>query len=250
MGLLLVAACAEAPIEALLEPDESSDESGSEDGKGKKDAAASDASSSEDDDDDDESSDDAVDQGGGGVQPRDAGAPRGAVNGGRDSGAAAVTRDSGSSTTTPATRTDAGSGSGTGRDSSITGTTDSGSATSGTARCGGAASDACTTCLCTQCAAEMEACYASGEATKDQQCAAIETCAEKNSCVSTDCYCGNSDLLCLAPAGLCLQEIQTAAGSTVTSDVTAARNDPQNPVSRANALTVCGDGNCRTQCGF
>lgn len=262
-GLLLFSACAEAPlVDNHLSATDAS--SSSHSSKSDKDAGATEEeepSSSDDDGDDDVEADDGSDEPAA-TPPSNPTTTRGAVNGGsRDGGTAspapgadsagsswwtslfptAGTGSTSPTTTSPTTSRDAGT-------KTTTSSTGSVGATCATTPAYPTAT-ACAQCICTKCSTQVATCYASGEATKDQQCAQIEACAEQNHCVGDACYCG-SDLLCLAPTGPCVSAIQTAAGSTDSLDVSSAKSDPQSPVSRASDLTTCASSSCSQECGF
>ena len=110
-------------------------------------------------------------------------------------------------------------------------------------------SDACSKCICSKCASQVGQCYASGDATKDMQCAKVQSCAEAKHCASTSCYCGNS-ALCLAPSGPCVDVITSVVGSTVPLDVSTASDDTSTSVGRAKAIGICSLNSCKSECSL
>jgi len=111
---------------------------------------------------------------------------------------------------------------------------------------------ACTECGCMKCLAEIMNC-------QDQPCADVVACGQTNGCKGRDCFCGsNLDAIMCAingAQGPCIPEIASAAGvctagmeAMCASDLSAVTNptsamyDANNPVSRANAVSVCTRG--------
>ena len=70
-----------------------------------------------------------------------------------------------------------------------------------------------------------------------------------NRCASTACYCGSS-ALCNPPNGPCVSIIHTVVGSTDRNDVTDAADNPEHPLGRSNAVGMCAQSNCASQCGL
>ena len=112
-----------------------------------------------------------------------------------------------------------------------------------------ATTTACSKCTCSKCGSQITACYASSEAAKNTQCAAVRACAETNHCTGESCFCGSS-LTCLFPDGPCKSVIETAAGSAELSQVQAARDDPQSALGRSNTAGSCQQMNCKSECGL
>jgi hypothetical protein len=111
--------------------------------------------------------------------------------------------------------------------------------------------DNCSKCICSKCATQVASCYASSDATKNDQCKAIQECAEKNHCASTSCYCGTAGALCLTPNGPCLMEINAAGGGMPSPlQVQQFSMDTTHPIGRANAIGTCSTSNCKTECGL
>lgn len=108
---------------------------------------------------------------------------------------------------------------------------------------------ACAKCVCTKCAAPVASCYASTDAAKNTQCAAVQACAEQNHCVGADCLCGDS-VLCLNPNGKCRQVIESAAGTSNALDIQRMGNDTSTSVGRANAIGTCESSSCKSECGL
>lgn len=107
----------------------------------------------------------------------------------------------------------------------------------------------CAQCTCMKCGNQVHSCYASGDATKDSQCASVQNCAEKAQCVDTDCYCG-SDTLCLSPNGACRTQIASAAGTTSALLIANLRRDTSTSIGRAAAIGQCQVANCKSECGL
>jgi hypothetical protein len=100
-----------------------------------------------------------------------------------------------------------------------------------------------------RCATQVAACFNSSDATKNNQCRQVRECAEMNRCASTTCYCGSS-ALCNPPNGPCVSIIHTVVGSTDRNDVTDAADNPEHPLGRSNAVGMCAQSNCASQCGL
>jgi hypothetical protein len=95
----------------------------------------------------------------------------------------------------------------------------------------------------------VSSCYKSTDNTKNQQCQAIQECAQMNHCASTSCYCG-TDPICLNPAGPCKDVINMAAGGTNPLTVQQMSTDTSTAIGRANAIGTCSTSNCKTECGL
>jgi hypothetical protein len=186
--------------------------------------------------------------------PRDAAAPP------RDTGTSAP-QDSGSQTPldsgsqTPldsGSQTPLDSGSQTPRDTGTPPPVDSGGGTA-TNMCAAApaysTASECGKCTCMRCATQVTSCVASADSAKNTVCATVRSCAEKNSCTGSGCYCGSS-LLCLNPDGPCRQEIETAAASTDVAVIQEASMNAESPVGRSVAVGECQLQNCRQECGL
>jgi hypothetical protein len=110
---------------------------------------------------------------------------------------------------------------------------------------------ACTECGCMKCLAEIMNC-------QDEPCQSVVTCGQAAGCSGSACYCGVDvdPIVCAisGASGPCMNEIATASGLVGTSDTCTANNacasdlsmlgdtDPDNPVQRARALSVCTQG--------
>jgi len=111
---------------------------------------------------------------------------------------------------------------------------------------------ACTECGCMKCLEKINGC-------QDDLCADVVACGQMNGCKGRDCYCGvGVDAIMCAingATGPCMMEIATAAGvctagmeANCATDLSAVTNptsamyDANNPVSRANAVSVCTRG--------
>jgi hypothetical protein len=113
-----------------------------------------------------------------------------------------------------------------------------------------ATATACAKCTCMKCAAPVMNCYASSDANKNMQCAAVQACAEQNHCVGAVCLCGEGDPLCLSADGKCRQVIETAAGTSNALDINRMSGDTSTSVGRANAIGDCEMAQCRNECGL
>jgi hypothetical protein len=110
-------------------------------------------------------------------------------------------------------------------------------------------SSACAQCICANCGTQVNGCYASSDANKNAQCKQVQDCAEMNRCASTDCYCGGA-ALCLNPSGRCVSVIERVAGTTNALDIQRMSDDTAHPIGRANQIGLCSRDRCRTQCGL
>jgi hypothetical protein len=112
--------------------------------------------------------------------------------------------------------------------------------------------DACSKCICQKCKTQVEACVNSGDATKDQQCKAIQDCAETNHCAGSPCYCNQAtNPFCAPPDGPCVDPIEAVAGKGANPlTVQNLGNDSTNPIGRANNIGKCSTSNCKSECGL
>jgi hypothetical protein len=111
--------------------------------------------------------------------------------------------------------------------------------------------DACSTCICKSCASQVASCYTSSDSTKNDQCKAIQECAQMNHCASTTCYCGPNNPLCTPANGPCATQINTAAGGTPNPlQIQTYSMDNTHPIGRANDIGLCTQSNCKTECGL
>jgi hypothetical protein len=112
---------------------------------------------------------------------------------------------------------------------------------------------ACTECGCMKCLAEIMNC-------QDPECSSVVACGQMSGCSGRACYCGTESLVSCAFGngnGECMAEIEAASGlvangmctangcATVLAEVTnpsGAMYDANNPVSRANAVSICTRG--------
>jgi hypothetical protein len=110
----------------------------------------------------------------------------------------------------------------------------------------------CTECGCMKCLEKIQNCT-------DDACSGVVSCGQMRGCKGRDCYCGETvdAIMCAinGAQGPCMNEIATAAGicdaaaldgcagmlSNVTNP-TSAMYDANNPVSRANQVSVCTRG--------
>lgn len=110
---------------------------------------------------------------------------------------------------------------------------------------------ACTDCGCNKCLDKLMNCT-------DAACDGIVACALKNHCKGRTCYCGDQTAIACATGmamGPCITEIATAAGFcdmnsldtcaqmlAAVGDSTSDMYDANNPVTRANAVGQCTQG--------
>ena len=108
---------------------------------------------------------------------------------------------------------------------------------------------ACERCECENCIGEVNACVASGDAKRDASCLAVETCATKNDCAGTNCYCGGALLFCaIEPLGKCVPEIERAANSQSWITIQGQFVDSKSTLGRAAALGECRRNRCQNVC--
>ena len=106
----------------------------------------------------------------------------------------------------------------------------------------------CPECSCNKCLAQIMAC-------QDEPCMNIVNCGQDAGCKGRECYCGTADVLTCGlgqPNGMCRMVIETSSGLVADGTCTAnncasplsmlSETDPDNPVNRANALSVCSRG--------
>jgi hypothetical protein len=109
--------------------------------------------------------------------------------------------------------------------------------------------NACSQCICAKCATQVMGCYASSDSTKNTQCKQVQECAETNRCASTDCYCGDS-AICLNPNGRCESVITRVAGTDSPLDIQRLSSDSASPIGRANQIGLCSRERCQRECGL
>jgi len=107
--------------------------------------------------------------------------------------------------------------------------------------------DDCRRCECIECTPLALDCFDSGDATRDMNCTAIESCGREMNCANAACYCGDS-LNCEFPTGPCVVPIEIAAGSTLALTVNAMAGDPATAIYRANTLATCSIQSCSDVC--
>jgi hypothetical protein len=112
--------------------------------------------------------------------------------------------------------------------------------------------DMCSRCVCEQCLAASLACGDSGQVARDDACLAIIECGRQNHCTSIGCYCGAADLNTCAtsPAGACVAQIQSAAGTSNFDTVANSLTDPNHAVYLADQVGQCALTACAAPCGF
>jgi hypothetical protein len=110
--------------------------------------------------------------------------------------------------------------------------------------------DACSRCICQKCATQVAACFKSSDATKNDQCKAIQDCAEEKHCASSPCYCNQAtNPFCAPPDGPCADPIEAAAGPNPNAiAVQQQSGDSSTPIGRANNIGKCSQSNCKTEC--
>jgi hypothetical protein len=113
---------------------------------------------------------------------------------------------------------------------------------------------ACTECGCMKCLTAINNC-------QDPECSSVVACGQMEGCRGRDCYCGAgvNVITCAGgfPEGACKEEIEAASGLVADATCTAnncaaslaeitnpdgAMYDATNPVSRANAVSICTRG--------
>lgn len=100
----------------------------------------------------------------------------------------------------------------------------------------------CAQCACTMCATQA-ADLAAGDATFQMNARAILDCAVANCCSGTNCYCGDDVAACTsAPAGACVQQVETAAGATGLAGIAGPCGDKTNACGAASLLGRCLTG--------
>jgi hypothetical protein len=109
----------------------------------------------------------------------------------------------------------------------------------------------CPQCACAKCRDKLTNC-------KDDACVSVVRCGEMSGCQGRACYCGNQSAINCAlqgATGSCMMEIAKASGvcdagaldkcAQKLSNVTDPMNsmyDANNPVSRANQVSICTRG--------
>jgi hypothetical protein len=114
----------------------------------------------------------------------------------------------------------------------------------------------CSECGCNKCLAKLMNC-------QDEACASVVRCGQTKGCAGRACFCGTKDPLNCALFGAdgpCMMEIAAAAGedvcgppaqysmcaaalaSATNNDPSNPSYDPENPVSRANEVSICTRG--------
>ncbi|HKU44471.1 MAG TPA: hypothetical protein VJR89_40200 [Polyangiales bacterium] len=107
--------------------------------------------------------------------------------------------------------------------------------------------DDCAKCSCMNCASTYLACIDGMDATANTQCSAVLTCARREDCFSTACYCGDS-FLCTAPNGECRVEIETAAASMDPAVITMRAGDTSTVIGKSLAADTCRMNQCSREC--
>ena len=113
------------------------------------------------------------------------------------------------------------------------------------------AETACERCECMRCSAEMTACMASGDATRDAACTAVEACAVAKNCAGSACYCGDAQAAfdcALRANGPCKDVVEAAAGTTSPSRIDAQGKDSNTALGRAQNLGTCRRAQCSAEC--
>jgi hypothetical protein len=108
----------------------------------------------------------------------------------------------------------------------------------------------CERCACKQCADAVTACSASGSASRDAKCTAVEACAIEKHCSGMACYCGTSTFVeCAFVAnGPCRAVIEDAAGTTNPNLIQSRGQDPTTALGRAQTLGDCRRAQCNGEC--
>jgi hypothetical protein len=115
----------------------------------------------------------------------------------------------------------------------------------------GNSGDECAKCSCMNCADTYLDCVDNPMNSESNpaiaQCISILSCARKNDCWGTACYCGGA-FLCTLPSGDCKMEIEVAAGSTDPAVINTRANDATTTLGRAYAADTCRYAQCARQC--
>lgn len=112
------------------------------------------------------------------------------------------------------------------------------------------ASNDCERCECMQCTDAMIACSASGDASRDAKCTAVEDCAIAERCSGSACYCGDSSRVeCgFRSNGPCKSVIEEATGTSSASEIENQGLDPDTALGRAVKLGECRRAQCKAEC--
>jgi hypothetical protein len=112
------------------------------------------------------------------------------------------------------------------------------------------AKDNCQRCECMQCTEKTTACSASGNATRDAKCSAVEACAIANHCSGSACYCGDATFFECAfrSNGPCKSVVEDATGTSNPNLIENQRQDPNTALGRAQALGDCRRAQCTGEC--
>lgn len=77
------------------------------------------------------------------------------------------------------------------------------------------------------------------------------TSADSFGCFGRGCYCGGGSELCTAPTGVCLTQIEAAAGGrTVRTPIATALTDPAFALHYAEQHAECLQRSCAAECGL
>ena len=108
----------------------------------------------------------------------------------------------------------------------------------------------CERCACMRCTDDVLACSNSGDASRDQACTAVTRCAIDAGCTGDACYCGDAPFgpCAFRANGACKSEIESAAGTTVFSQIQAQGDDPNSVLGRALTLGECRRAQCAQEC--
>jgi hypothetical protein len=111
--------------------------------------------------------------------------------------------------------------------------------------CVSAASGTCQSCACINCTAAELACRTGGTPRQNMLCSAVLDCTQKNNCLGTPCYCGDS--LCIG-AGPCVDAIVAAAGTADPVMVGQMQNNASTVLGKAYAADSCRVMQCQRDC--
>jgi hypothetical protein len=108
----------------------------------------------------------------------------------------------------------------------------------------------CERCACMRCTEDVLACSSSGDASRDQACTAVTRCAIEAGCAGDACYCGDAPFgpCAFRANGACKSAIESAAGTTVFSQIQAQGDDPSSVLGRSITFGECRRAQCAQEC--
>lgn len=99
-------------------------------------------------------------------------------------------------------------------------------------------------CACAHCAVPVAACFASGDAQRDEDCRKLVVCGWARPCAGSACYCGDANAqACYKSAnGPCAELILQISGCADTACVEAQRTKVGTALNLANQVAKCVTG--------